>query len=214
MILGEDLLKLLLEFVDLLHVLVLDPEVVHLRLHVIHLRLQLVLLLHRRNQHIEVILQSDDLLVDVLGNFILLRILKNHILQIPINLLHRLHDFLGLILNLVHILNDRLNVLVLQFETANNFSDALGILVAVDVFRQLSPLLLHELEDLFLVLNVRSCCLQLAFQLLDLFDLVLVFDAPIRNCLLRFENLLFYRLLVLFPLIAQLLELRVDLSHL
>jgi hypothetical protein len=85
----------------------------------------------------------------------------------------------------------------------DDLCNALGVLVTINVFGHLLPFLLHVGVYFLLVLNVSHSLLQFLLELLDFVSLVLVFDAFVRNLLLRFKNFLFDRLLVLFPLVTQ-----------
>lgn len=73
-------LQLSLELVNLGHVLVLDLEVFDLLLDIGRLVLQFVALLHGVNQDVEIAFQRDNLLVDGLGNLVLLGVFEHDVL--------------------------------------------------------------------------------------------------------------------------------------
>ena len=78
------------------------------------------------------------------------------------------------------------------------------------VFKVKDQLFFNFFNDLFFIfeffLQILLLLVILFLVLLELLDFVsleLVFDAFVRNLLLRFKNFLFDRLLVLFPLVTQ-----------
>ena len=87
----QNALQFLLELFDLLHVLVLDAEVIHLVFNIALLRPHLVLFLDASNDCIKNASQILNLFVNLLYNFVLKRICKDSILDLQINFLNVLH---------------------------------------------------------------------------------------------------------------------------
>lgn len=102
--------------------------------------------------------------------------------------------------------------MILDLQVVDNLSDSLGVLVSVDVFGHLLPLLLHVGKHFLLVLNIRYRLLQFFLKFFDLVALVLVLNTLVTNLLLSFKNLLFNGFFVFFPLVAEIRELVVHLS--
>ncbi len=125
----------MLQLVDLLHVLVLDPEVLQLGFHLPDAVLDLVLLLHGDDQLVKVLLQPDDLLVDRHSHFVFLGLVEDEVLDVRIDALDTCHDTLGVPLNLADLFQDALDLRLLSFQVSDDFVDALQVLVTVQVFR-------------------------------------------------------------------------------
>ena len=85
-ILLLDLIQLSFELVDLGHVLVLDPEVVHLDLNVADLSTKLVLLLSIADDSIEHSLEVLHFVVDLL-DLLIFRLFEDSLLDLVVNLL-------------------------------------------------------------------------------------------------------------------------------
>jgi len=85
----------------------------------------------------------------------------------------------------------------------DDLRDTLRVLVTIHILWHLFPFLFHVREHLLLVFNVRHSLLQLFLQFFNFIAFVLVFNAFVTDLLFSFENFFFDRLLILFPLIAQ-----------
>jgi len=209
-VLLHDSIEFILKFVDFALVLVLDLEVLHLSLHIVSVLSKLILLLNTLNKIIKVTLQSNDLLVDILGKFVLLSILKNNVFQLDIEFLNPAHHLSGLLLDGLNFQQNGLDFIVLHLQAANDLPDSLSVLVPIDVFRHRVPLLLHELKHFLFMLNIGNSLLEFFLQVLDLLLLVFVLDTLVTDLLLGFENLIGNGFLVFLPFVLKLLQFLVD----
>ena len=213
-VLSQHLVQLLLQLSDLTHPFVFDPEVLNLVLHIVDLILEFVLLLDLRNQLIKVAFESHDFFVDAGRDFVLLSVSKNDVFQLLVFLLDLLHRLLSLILYILDLLQDLLDLFILLLERSNNLRDPLRELTSIDILGHRVPLLLHVLHHLLLVFNLLHNLLHLLLDFLDLLRFVSVLHALVRYLLLRLENLVLQRLLVLLPFCTQLVQLFVVLGNL
>lgn len=213
MVVGKHLVEFLLELVDLSHVLILDPKVGHLDLDVVDLRAQFVLFLHSRDQHVEILLERLDFLVDVFRNLVLRGVLEHGFFDNLVNLLNLGRDADRALLQVLDLVDDFLDAGVLALDLLDDLVDALEILVAVDVLGDLVPLLLHELHHLLLMLNLLHNLFELLLQFLHLLALVVVLNSLVLDLLLNFLDFVGCALFVALPLFPQLIELFVDLSN-
>jgi len=212
LVVRKHLVEFLLELVDLSHVLVLDPKVAHLDLDVVDLRAQFVFFLHSRDQHVEILLERLDFLVDVFCNLVLRGVLEHGFFDNLVYLLYLGSDADRAPLQVLDLFDDFLDAGVLALDLLDDLVNALEILVAVDVFGNLVPLLLHELHHLLLVLNLLHCLFELFLKLLYLFALVVVLNSLVLNLLFNFLNFIGSALFVALPLFPQLIKFFVDFS--
>ena len=204
----------MLQLVDLLHVLVLDSEVLKLALDIPDPILHLVSLLYVDHKLIELLLQRNDLLVDAGRDLVLLGLVEDELFDLVVEALNPLKDALGVLLDVAHLLQDPLDLILLRFQVRNDLVYALQVLIAVEILGSFLELTLHVDESLFFVFDFGKGVLDLFFQALDLFLLEVVLNTLVLDFLFLLENLFVNRFLVLFPLTPELLQLLLDLSDL
>ena len=212
LVLSQDSVQLRLELVNLAHVLVLDPKVVHLDLDVSHLRPQLVLLLLVADDSVKHALKALDLVVDLLDELVL-RLLEHSLLDFDIDSLNLLDQVNGALSDCLDFFEDALYLPILTLQVLNQHIDSLQVLVSIDIFRHGSQLLLHILENLLLMSRLLDDALVLLLQVLDLVLLVLVLDTLVRDLLLLLKDLVVDWLFVLFPLLLKLLKFFVEFTN-
>ena len=204
----------MLQLVDFLHILVLDSEIFELALDLSDTVLHLVGLLDVDHELIELLLERDDLLVNPSGDLVFFGLVEDELFDLVVEALNPLEHSLGVLLDVAHLVQDPLDLLLLRLQVRDDLVDALQVLIAVQVLRRFLELALHVRERLFFVLDLRKGVLDLLFETLDLLLLEVVLHTLVLDLLLLLEDLLVYRLLVLFPLISEFFELFLDLSDL
>ena len=122
---GLDGVEVVLELIDLLHVLVLNAEVLELRLHLANAVLDLVLLLDVHHELIELLLKRDDLLVYSTSYLIFLSLIENELFNVIIDLLDAEDDLLGVGLYLPDLIKDPLDLRLLRLQIHDDLIDAL-----------------------------------------------------------------------------------------
>jgi hypothetical protein len=202
------------QLVDLLHVLVLDSEVLELAFDLPDAVLHLVGLLYVDHKLIELLLQRIDLLVDAGRDLVLLGLVEDELFDLVVKALNHLEDALGVLLDVAHLLQDPLDLILLRFQARNDLVYALQVLIAVEILGSFLELTLHVSESLFFVFDFGKGVLDFFFQALDLLLLEVVLDTLVLNFLFLLKNLFVDRFLVLFPLTPELLQLLLDLSDL
>jgi len=214
LILCLDSCQIGLEFANLFSSLVLDPEVFELDFYLSYRVPQLVLLLDVGDQLVEVVLQSRQLHVDFLSQFVLLGLLEEVILYLLVQPFDLLNDSGGILLDVLDLLQNLCNFILLRLQVCDYFIDSSEVLIPIQVLGYLGVFSFHELEHLLLVLQLRNRLLDILLDLLYLLALVVVLNFLLLDLLLLLEDLLVDRLLVLFPLSLQLLQLVVERGHL
>lgn len=124
LVLSQDGVQLSLELVDLAHVLVLDPEVIHLDLDVSHLRPKLVLLLLVANDRVKHALKTLDLVVDLLDELVL-RLLEHSLLDFNIDGLDLLNQVNGALSDRLNLFEDALYLSILTLQVLDQHVDSL-----------------------------------------------------------------------------------------
>ena len=206
--------EVLLELIDLLHVLVLYSEVLQLRLHLTNAVLQLVLLLDIHDELIEVLFQADDLLVDAHRDLVFLGLVEDELLDISVKALDTLDNALCVTLDLTDLIKNALDLSLLGLEVDDDLIDTLQVLISVEILGHLRKFSLHVLEGLFLMIELLDSLLDLLLNVLDLIGFVLVLNSFIVNLLFFLEDLFINGFLVLFPLVSELLQLSLHTGYL
>ena len=176
LVLLEKSVKLVLKLFNLSHVLVLDSKVIHFDLDISNLSSHLVLLLliaHNRVKHAFEVL---DLIVDLLDELVL-GLLKDSFLNFDIHLSYLLDQGDRALTNLLDFFEDSSNLAILTFQILDKPIYALQILISIDIFRHLCPLILHELIYLLLVSDLTNDLLELSLELLDFLLLVAILNS-------------------------------------
>lgn len=204
----------MLQLVDLLHVLVLDSEVLKLALDLPDPVFHLVSLLYVDHKLIELLLERDDLLIYPSGDLVLLGLVEYELFDLVVKSLDPFQHALCVFLYVSHLLQDPLDLSLLSFQVRYDLINALQVLIAVQILGGLLQLTLHVGECLFFVLDLGKGVLELFLQTLDLFLLEVVLDTLVLDLLFLLKNLLVDRFLVLFPLVPKLLQLFLDLPDL
>jgi hypothetical protein len=143
----------MLQLVDLLHVLVLDSEVLKLTLDIPDPILHLVGLLYVNHKFIKLLLQRHNLLIYPRSHLILLSLIEYKLLDLVIEPLYPLEHALRVLLYVAHLLEYPLYLLLLSLQIRDNLVDTLQILVTVKILRGFLEFTLHIGEGLLFMLD-------------------------------------------------------------
>jgi hypothetical protein len=143
----------MLQLVDLLHVLVLDSEVLKFALNIPDPILHLVGLLYVNHEFIKLLLQRHNLLIYPRSHLILLSLIEYKLLDLIIEPLYPLEHALRVLLYVAHLLEYPLYLLLLSLQIRDNLVDTLQILVTVKVLWGFLEFTLHIGERLLFMLD-------------------------------------------------------------
>lgn len=172
------------------------------------------MLLDIRDQNVEVLLESVDLFIELLGHLIFLSFVKDVLFEVLIDLLYIYNQLIRFFLNGLNFLQNVLNLNFLRLLILNDVVNTFEVLVSVNVFRHLFPLAFEVDDHVFLLLKILDGLLDFFLKVFDLVDFILVFNSFVCDSLLFVLEFFCDRLFILIPLFFELIELGFDSTNL